>query len=138
MLASPNRCGLVNLPPAVKRNVSVACVPTTIGTGAEQSARAVLTEQVGRRLVIGEPIYPDLAVIDPRFTATLPKHLRTEGAFEALFRVVTLLVDDGWGAVIENDLALTLAKHAFIAACESSMVRAFGRFNMRTIIRGVR
>ncbi|MFE0022989.1 daptide-type RiPP biosynthesis dehydogenase [Amycolatopsis sp. NPDC059021] len=93
------RAGVVSLPSATARKPLSrrVFVPTTIGTGSEVSQVACTTTSTppGRkRLVTGAALRPDLAVLDPRFTATLPPRLLREGVFEALLRVLGPAIGD--------------------------------------------
>jgi len=51
----------------------IVAVPTTSGTGAEVTRTCVLTEADGRKVwTWGDELLPDLVVLDPEATATLP------------------------------------------------------------------
>lgn len=67
------------LPPMV-------AVPTTAGTGSEVGRSAVVTvEANGRKTVIFSPhLQPNVALLDPRMTATLPPRLTATTGFDAL------------------------------------------------------
>jgi NADP-dependent alcohol dehydrogenase len=82
------RAGFAVLPAGTERTRSLTAVPTTIGTGAEVSAVACVDSGHGHRsLVYSRAFRPDLAVLDPAATRTLPLQLVREGALEALLRV---------------------------------------------------
>lgn len=85
-LRGSGRSGLVVLPPATVPQRRVL-VPTTIGTGAEVSAVACLVDGEAKRLVLGEPLRSDCAVLDPALTRSAPRRLLAEGVLEALLRV---------------------------------------------------
>ncbi|MFF9980365.1 daptide-type RiPP biosynthesis dehydogenase [Streptomyces erythrochromogenes] len=108
-LILPQRSGLVLLPPEIHCGLPVIAVPTTVGTGAELSAAACLVFPQGRRLILGESLRPEVAVLDPLATATLPDELIAEGVLEALFRVVSLYAGDHRDMPTEDALAETLA-----------------------------
>ena len=61
-------------------------IPTTAGTGSEVTNVAVLTSKgAGRKLFIADThIMPNMAILDPRFTMTLPKDLTVATAMDAL------------------------------------------------------
>ncbi|QKW08016.1 iron-containing alcohol dehydrogenase [Streptomyces sp. NA04227] len=110
-LAMSHRSGLVMLPSDVVRRLPLVAVPTTLGTGAELSAAACLLEPADRRrLVVGEALQAELAVIDPAATSTLPYALVAEGVVEALFRVTGLYVGDHRELPTEDALAEALAR----------------------------
>jgi NADP-dependent alcohol dehydrogenase len=77
---------VVVLPDLGPRSVQLVAVPTTVGTGAEVSQVAAVSQPRGKRLVVGERLRPDLAVLDPLATASLPTSLLLEGVLEAFIR----------------------------------------------------
>ncbi|QHC59534.1 iron-containing alcohol dehydrogenase [Rathayibacter sp. VKM Ac-2760] len=62
-------------------------VPTTLGTASEVSPIACVTTAAGHRLVAGDDLRPQLAVLDPEQLSTLPARLVREGALEMFLRV---------------------------------------------------
>ncbi|MDI6856714.1 MAG: aldehyde dehydrogenase family protein [Dehalococcoidia bacterium] len=68
-------------------------IPTTAGTGSEVTTIAVLTSKgAGRKLFIVDPrILPNVAILDPRFTMTLPKDMTACTAMDALTHAVEAL-----------------------------------------------
>ncbi|MGD0947476.1 MAG: aldehyde dehydrogenase family protein [Candidatus Binatia bacterium] len=65
-------------------------VPTTSGTGSEVTNAAVITSKTaGRKLFIADPqITPNAAILDPRFTMTLPKDMTIGSAMDAMTHAV--------------------------------------------------
>jgi len=83
------RSGLVRLPTSVcSRRPRRVLVPTTVGTSSEVSRAACIVISGTRRLVLGAGLPPQVAVLDPAATASLPHQLFVEGIFEALMRVL--------------------------------------------------
>jgi alcohol dehydrogenase class IV len=68
-------------------------VPTTAGTGSEVTNVAVITNpNAGRKLFIADPkITPNAAILDPRFTMTLPKSMTVSSAMDAMTHAVEAL-----------------------------------------------
>lgn len=85
------RAGWTSLQGASERDVALVVMPTTLGTGAELSRVACLDGSDGKRLIEGELLRADVAVLDPRATATLPGRLVMEGIFEAWSRILGAL-----------------------------------------------
>ncbi|GAA5154635.1 MULTISPECIES: daptide-type RiPP biosynthesis dehydogenase [Amycolatopsis] len=81
------RAGAIPLSAPAKSPVRRVLVPTTVGTGAEVSPVACVRIGDSHRIVAAPALRPDLAVLDPELTATLPGHLVREGVLEALLRV---------------------------------------------------
>lgn len=65
-------------------------VPTTAGTGSECTVAAVITDETaGRKYAINDPaLLPDVAVLDPALTCTLPPNLTAWTGMDALTHAV--------------------------------------------------
>jgi len=64
--------------------IRLAALPTTAGTGSEVSPAAVLT-QAGRKLTLVDySLVPDVAIVDPRLTLTLPTAMTADTGVDAL------------------------------------------------------
>lgn len=109
-LTVSERSGLVALP-QVDRAGRLIAVPTTVGTGAELSRAACLTYPRGKRLVLGDVLRPDAALLDPEAFATLPGEMIAEGVLEALFRTVTVYAGDHTDSLVEDALAESVAEN---------------------------
>lgn len=66
------------------------CVPTTCGTGSEVTWVSVLTDVDARTKVSikGEAMYPDYAFVDPDLLVTLPPHIVSATALDALTHAI--------------------------------------------------
>ncbi|WP_149083387.1 MULTISPECIES: daptide-type RiPP biosynthesis dehydogenase [Microbacterium] len=73
--------------PDAPPSVDIVAVPTTIGTSSETNSVAVLRHRRGSRLLVGRPLRPRHAVLDPDQFATLVPAAVREGALEAFLRV---------------------------------------------------
>jgi alcohol dehydrogenase class IV len=84
-------------------------VPTTAGTGSEVTNIAVITDKTaGRKLFIADPrITPNAAILDPRFTMTLPKDMTVGSAMDAMTHAVEASV-----SIMANPICDGLALHA--------------------------
>lgn len=108
-LSVAQRSGLILLED-IRARLPLVAVPTTIGTGAEASTSACLAHPDGKRLLIGDVLRPDAAVLDPLATRGLPDHLVREGLLEPLFRLGCQFVADAGERPTEDALALALAE----------------------------
>lgn len=65
-------------------------IPTTVGTGSEVTAVAVVTDpDIGRKFVVASPfLVPKVAFIDPVLTASLPKHHVSATGSDALVHAI--------------------------------------------------
>lgn len=71
----------------VRRKLSpLAILPTTSGTGSEMTLVAVIAdnERQEKMLFVSYYLLPNLAILDPRLTRTLPDFLLTQTAMDAL------------------------------------------------------
>ena len=84
-------------------------VPTTSGTGSEVTNAAVITSRTaGRKLFIADPkIIPNTAILDPRFTMTLPKDMTVGSAMDAMTHAVEATM-----SLMANQICDSQALHA--------------------------
>lgn len=66
----------------------LVAIPTTLGTGAERSQTAVVDNRLGRVVVVGPMLRPEVRILDPLATRGLSRRMVLGGVFEALMRVV--------------------------------------------------
>jgi len=84
-------------------------IPTTAGTGSEVTNMAVLTSKgAGRKLfIVDTRIMPNVAILDPRFTMTLPKDLTVTTAMDAMTHAIEAMM-----STLANQICDGLALHA--------------------------
>jgi aldehyde dehydrogenase (NAD+) len=84
-------------------------IPTTAGTGCEVTNVSVLTSKgAGRKLyIIDSHIMSNVAILDPRFTMTLPKDLTVTTAMDAMTHAVEALT-----SIMSNPICDGQALHA--------------------------
>jgi alcohol dehydrogenase len=77
-----------------RRLMPMIAVPTTAGTGSEVTAIAVIMDDgEGRKIsIISRYIVPDLAVLDPQLTLTLPPGLTAATGMDALSHAIETYV----------------------------------------------
>lgn len=125
-LAVRHRSGLVLLPAEAEPRIPVVTVPTTVGTGSELSGGACLSTAQGKRLVLGSGLQPDVAVLDPVATSTLPVELLAEGVLEVLFRVAGMYTGDPQELPTEDAFVLTLVDRMVRLGTELARTRRAG------------
>lgn len=103
-----HRSGLVLLSAASDPGIPLVTVPTTVGTGSELSGAVCLGTAQGKRLVLGNGLQPEVAVLDPVATRTLPVDLLAEGVLEVFFRVAGMFAGDHQELPTEDTFALAL------------------------------
>lgn len=87
---NPNRnveefIGMDKIP---KRVTPIIALPTTAGTASEVSRFTVFTRGVGKVGINGYNVLPDIAVVDPVFTYTLPPKVTAGTGLDALSHAV--------------------------------------------------
>jgi len=97
------------IPEAAGKAVIVA-VPTTSGTGSETTCCAVFVNQdtMQKQLILGFPIMPAYAVLDPDFTDTLPDNIAAHTGMDALSHAIEAAVCTVSSPIVIS-LALTAA-----------------------------
>ncbi|WP_419169509.1 iron-containing alcohol dehydrogenase [Negativibacillus massiliensis] len=71
--------------------VPVGCVLTMVGTGSEMNGGAVITNHSQKRKighVFGNQVFPKFAILNPRYTFTLPKYQMVAGFYD-IFNHIT-------------------------------------------------
>ncbi|MFJ5143870.1 daptide-type RiPP biosynthesis dehydogenase [Curtobacterium sp. NPDC088465] len=86
---APGRSSRVVLPDSA-RTARLALVPTTFGTGSEQSLSACLTTRGRKRLVSGTALGADVVLARPDLLASLDNEQVTEGLVEVALRLTTV------------------------------------------------
>jgi alcohol dehydrogenase class IV len=98
----------------------MAAIPTTAGTGSEASFAAVVKDRSENlKVEIGDSVlFPDLAILDPAATATLPPKVAAATGMDALTHAIEGHVSSEW-----NQHADAYALHA-LRLIRDNLVRA--------------
>jgi acetaldehyde dehydrogenase/alcohol dehydrogenase len=70
--------------PEIDHSVRLVAVPTTAGTGSEVSPAAVLTLDGRKATLVDYSLVPDMAVVEPRLTLSMPPTLTADTGVDAL------------------------------------------------------
>jgi acetaldehyde dehydrogenase/alcohol dehydrogenase len=70
--------------PEVSHVMRLAAVPTTAGTGSEVSPAAVLTAGARKLTLVDYSLVPDMAIVEPRLTLTMPPFMTADTGVDAL------------------------------------------------------
>jgi alcohol dehydrogenase class IV len=79
--------GVNNVP---KRGLPTVMIPTTAGTGSEVTPIAVLSDK-GEHLkkgIVSDHLYPDVALVDPELTFSLPAHVTAYTGMDTLTHAI--------------------------------------------------
>ena len=71
-------------PSQLEHRARLVAVPTTAGTGSEVSPAAVITQGNRKLTLVDYSLVPDMAVVDPRLTLTLPPVVTADTGIDAL------------------------------------------------------
>jgi len=75
-----------------KRGVPTICVPTTAGTGSEVSQFAVFTFDNKKKTCSSPNIIPDIALVDPMLTISMPPNITAGSGMDALAHAVESVI----------------------------------------------
>lgn len=66
--------------------VQLICIPTTSGTGSEVTSFAVISDPSvnGKYALVDDAMIPDIAILDPDFTLTVPSGVTTDTGIDVL------------------------------------------------------
>jgi alcohol dehydrogenase class IV len=101
---------LVDLSPLLKlglrKKARLVCIPTTSGTGSDASWVTVITDETEHFKVelASRELYPDISIVDPKLTLSMPKKLAAYTAIDALINAIEAYVSQ-W----KNDFSDALA-----------------------------
>ena len=70
--------------PQIDHSVRLVAVPTTAGTGSEVSPAAVITVGGRKVTLVDYSLVPDMAIVEPRLTLTMPPHVTADTGVDAL------------------------------------------------------
>jgi acetaldehyde dehydrogenase/alcohol dehydrogenase len=70
--------------PELEHSVRLVALPTTAGTGSEVSPAAVLTVDGRKATLVDYSLVPDMAIVEPRLTLTMPPALTADTGIDAL------------------------------------------------------
>jgi acetaldehyde dehydrogenase/alcohol dehydrogenase len=70
--------------PEIDHSIRLVALPTTAGTGSEVSPAAVLTVKGRKETLVDYSLVPDMAVVEPRLTLTMPPTLTADTGIDAL------------------------------------------------------
>lgn len=103
-------------------------LPTTAGTGSEVTNVAVLTTgATSKRGVAADPLYADMAILDPDLTLGLPRHPTAYTGVDAMVHAIEAFTNRRAKNPVSDALALAALKKlhgAILRACEDGSDRA--------------
>jgi alcohol dehydrogenase class IV len=94
--------------PLPKPRLKRIMIPTTAGTGSEMTGTAVFSDSKGCKVwAWGQALFPDLAILDPALTVSLPRDVTASTGLDALVHAI-----EAYTCRQKNSMADALALHA--------------------------
>ena len=77
------------------RSIGLACAPTTAGTGSEMSPNAILLDSADgeKKGIISPFLLPDVTLLDPGLTLSLPARITAETGMDALCHCIEAIIN---------------------------------------------
>ena len=83
---------VAHYPEQIEHRIKLAALPTTSGTGSEVSPAAVLSHAGRKVTLVDYSLVPDLAIVEPRLTLTLPPAITADTGIDALTHALEAVV----------------------------------------------
>ncbi|MFN0024456.1 MAG: iron-containing alcohol dehydrogenase [Parvularculaceae bacterium] len=101
----------------------LALLPTTSGTGSEVTDIAVVTTDDDQKMgILGDPMFADIAILDPALTYGLPRHVTAATGVDAMVHAIEAYTNRHRKNPVSDALAreaLKLLSRNIVAACET-------------------
>lgn len=90
----------------LRKKARFMCIPTTSGSGSEATWATVITDREGKvkRELASRELIPDIVILEPWLTSTMPPHLTASSGMDALTHAIEAYVSN-----FRNDFSDTLA-----------------------------
>ncbi len=99
---------------SVRKGKPLIAIPTTAGTGSETTQFAVLYIDKKKFSLDNESILPDVAIIDPNLTMSLPRYITATTGMDALGQAI-----ESYWSINSNTESKALAKRAIELVAEN-------------------
>lgn len=110
-----------------KRNIALFCLPTTSGTGSEVSPNAILLDQADgeKKGIISPYLVPDVSLVDPELSLSLPIKLTAETGMDALCHCVEAYINKNAHPLVDTFAlkGISLIARNLVKACMDSRNR---------------
>jgi len=104
--------GYVGVDKVQNKGLPLICAPTTSGTGSEVTRYAVIKYERTKKAVTSDLIIPDVALVDPALTASMPPKLTAYTGLDALAHAIEAMISS-WATPLTDILALGAVRLIF-------------------------
>jgi len=94
------------------KGLPLICIPTTSGTGSEVTRFAVIKYEKTKKAISSNLIIPDVAIVDPTLTISMPPKVTAYTGLDALSHAVEAMIST-WATPFTDALALEAIKAIF-------------------------
>ncbi len=94
------------------KGLPLICIPTTSGTGSEVTKFAVIRYEKTKKAISSDLIIPDVAIVDPTLTVSLPAKITAYTGLDALSHAVEAMIST-WATPFTDTLALGAIRTIF-------------------------
>jgi alcohol dehydrogenase class IV len=119
--------------PKLRKKARLICIPSTSGTASEVSRSIVITEDgTHTKFGIGNmEMMPDIAILDPEVTLSMPKGITAETGMDAMTHAV-----EAWVSTRANYVSDILAEAAIkdIVACLPKVIEDLSNLEYREVM----
>ncbi len=98
-------------PKRFSKALPLMCIPTLAATGSEADAGAVITKWDTHEKVVlhGEPLFPKIAIVDPKLTVSVSKDYTIDGAIDIITHVAEEYLTSKVSAEVPDAVSEALA-----------------------------
>ena len=95
-----------------QKALPLVCIPTVAGTGSEADCYAVVsnTETQKKCTVLGNSLFPVLAIVDPELTCTVPRQPTIDGAIDIITHVLEDYLSTNDNTPLQDRFSLSIVK----------------------------
>ncbi|WP_369645919.1 iron-containing alcohol dehydrogenase [Variovorax sp. V118] len=109
LLGSGDRLdGIYGVGKATGKRLPLMLVPTTAGTGSEVTPISIVTTVDGKQGVVAQKLLPDIALLDPRLTLSMPSAASAATGIDAIVHAVEAFTS----RIRKNPISDTFAKES--------------------------
>ncbi|MEM2875594.1 MAG: iron-containing alcohol dehydrogenase [Candidatus Bathyarchaeia archaeon] len=108
------------------RGLPLYCLPTTSGTGSEVTRVAVFTVGRRKRPLVSSHVVPDVAIVDPKLTVSMPPRVTASSGLDALSHAV-----EGIISLKANPMTIALGLEAVKLIMENLRVAYYDGRNIQ-------